>query len=110
MATSKAIFGSLRPEVGGYFLFQLTLVINEILISLKSESATESFMTEVTDKPYFFTISIALGFKTSCSLNQAGFSCFLLTKYSRPLSTCSHAKQKVIRCLIGGCNQLVNGF
>lgn len=93
MATSKAIFGSLRPEVGGYFLFQLTLVINEILISLKSESTTESFMTEVTDKPYFFTISIALGFKTSCSLNQAGFSCFLLTKYSRPLSTEIHETQ-----------------
>ena len=94
MATSKAIFGSLRPEVGGYFLFQLTLVINEILISLKSESATESFMTEVNGQAlFFFTISIALGFKTSCSLNQAGFSCFLLTKYSRPLSTEIHEAQ-----------------
>lgn len=63
MATSKAIFGSLRPEVGGYFLFQLTLVINEILISLKSESATESFMTEVNGQTLFFTISIASGLR-----------------------------------------------
>lgn len=63
MATSKAIFGSLRPEVGGYFLFQLTLVINEILISLKSESATESFMTEVNGQALFFAISIASGLR-----------------------------------------------
>ena len=93
MATSKAIFGSLRPEVGGYFLFQLTLVSNEILISLKSESATESFMTEVNGQALFFYHFNCIWFKTSCSLNQAGFSCFLLTKYSRPLSTEIHETQ-----------------